>query len=49
MPAGPCELEQSADSATLLWLEDGLQRRLDNNLDALRQLASGQLRRPDPA
>jgi hypothetical protein len=50
VPAGPCELEQSAAVATLLWQEGGKPRRLDIDVEALRSLlASGQLVREDDA
>lgn len=48
LPAGPCELEQSADNATLWWREGGRQRRLDIGVQALQALlACGRLRRED--
>lgn len=48
IPAGPCELEQSTDTATLLWREAGRQRCLDIDVEALQALlAGGQLRREE--
>jgi hypothetical protein len=48
LPAGPCELEQSADVATIIWRQGGRQRRLDVEVEVLRSLlASGRLKRED--
>lgn len=48
VPAGPCELAQSTDVATLFWREGGRPRRVDIGVEALRDLlASGQLTRSD--
>jgi hypothetical protein len=48
LPAGPCELEQSTDTATLRWREGRRWRRQAIDVETLRSLlASGQLRRGD--
>lgn len=50
VPAGPCEIEQSSESAWLFWGEQGEQRQVELGLDVLKSLlASGKLWRHEPA
>jgi hypothetical protein len=48
LPAGPCELEQSADLATLFWHAGGREHRLEVDVEILQSLlGSGQLEREE--